>query len=92
MKPVALLVLALFCLVMLSPGSMTSPQAAGDAVCIHNLDVCHSKVAGANPDLPCISQCPCKMVPLGIYIADAISTPPFMQFIIAFTDEDPPRI
>ena len=91
MRLASALILVIICFSVLSPASIVSPCSGNTAESIQTLDVCHSKIAGANPELPYISECPCNPLPFSQNAVSETVNPLCRPFLITFQDERPPK-
>jgi hypothetical protein len=89
----AVIILLAIVLSIVVPPSLPLTMLRGGQAEIGTLDVCHSATPAisTNGDMPCMSECPCRPLPLLQNAVVAIEDPLFKPFFIAFQDERPPK-
>jgi hypothetical protein len=93
MKWQALIVLLAISLSIVVPSSLPFLSDHGAMAAIGTLDVCHSAIPAlsSNGDMPCMSECPCRPLPLELYKIAVIVNPLFKPSALSFQDELPPK-
>jgi hypothetical protein len=90
----AVIVLLAIALSIVVPPSLPLMIGQGGQASIGTLDVCHSSLPAlaSNGNMPCVSECPCRPLPLAQKKVSEIANPPFKPLLIAFQDERPPKV
>jgi hypothetical protein len=91
MRLMSTLLLIALVFTVLSPATDLNPFAVFGETTIDELDVCDPAAPVMDPELPCISTCPCTLLPLrfaGIHEPYHSSVKPVS---IAYQDERPPK-
>ncbi len=92
MRSTSILLVIAIGLSILTPGGIIHFDVGHGGATIGTLDVCHHGVSGNNPDLPYLSQCPCRpFLSMHKEVCEIISSP-FKPLLIVFQDEHPPRV
>jgi hypothetical protein len=93
MKWNAVLVLLAIAVGIIVPPSLPMIIAHGGQASIGVLDVCHSATPAlsSNGEMPCVSECPCRLLSLEQGRIPGMINPPCKPVVIAFQDELPPK-
>lgn len=93
MKWQALIVLLAIALGVVMPPSLPYLSDHGATASIGTLDVCHAAIPALSSSghMPCMSECPCRILPLVQSAAVEILIPPFKPALFVFQDEHPPK-
>ncbi len=90
----AVIVLLAIALSIVGPPSLPMTFLHDGHSAIGILDVCHSSTPALSTsgDMPCMSECPCRPLPLPQNAFAELVNPRFKPFFIAFQDERPPKV
>ena len=93
MKWQAVIVLLAIALCVVAPPVLPL-MARGGAASIGTLDICHSAAPAlsSNGEMPCVNECPCRILPMALSSAVGINNPSCKPIVIAFCDERPPEV
>lgn len=93
MKLHAVIVLLAVAVGILAPPSLPMMLTHDGQTSIGVLDVCHSKTPAlsSNGEMPCVSECPCRLLSLEQRRISGMINPPCKPVLIAFQDELPPK-